>query len=70
MSVRNVIEGKLTANFYTNGWPHFTAAVGQLLFPRLSEVRVLACTVSASFPGLIHGLGMRLVLFEFIVCIY
>jgi len=69
MSVRNVIEGKMTAKFYTNGWPHFTAAVGQLLFPRLSEVRVLAC-ISASFPGFIHGLGMRLVLFVFIVCIY
>ena len=54
MSVRNVIEGKLTAKFYTNGWPHFTAAVCQLLFPRLSEVRVLACTVSASFPGFMH----------------
>jgi len=49
MSVRNVIEGKLTAKFYTNGWPHITAAVCQRLFPKLSEVRVLAFTVAAFF---------------------
>ena len=67
MSIRNVIEGKLTARFYTNGWPQFTTAVCQVLFPRLSEVRALA-TIVTSFPGFVHGLGMRLVLYR--VCTY
>ena len=38
MTVKRVRDGKITANFYTDGWPVFSTVVCQLLKPRLSDV--------------------------------
>ena len=38
MAAKRVRDGKITANFYTDGWPVFSTVVCQLLKPRLSDV--------------------------------
>ena len=38
MTAKRVRDGKITANFYTDGWPVFSTVVCQLLKPRLSDV--------------------------------
>ena len=38
MAAKRVRDGKITANFYTDGWPVFSTVVCQLLKPRVSEV--------------------------------
>ena len=38
MAVKRVRDGKITANFYIDGWPVFSIVVCQLLKPRLSDV--------------------------------
>ena len=38
MAAKSVRDGKITANFYTDGWPVFSTVVCQLLKPRVSEV--------------------------------
>ena len=36
--VKDVQEKRVTANFYTDGWPNFTTVISQAFSPRLSEV--------------------------------
>ena len=42
-SARNVLEGRVEGNFYTDGWPEFMTIVFQCLQPRLSNVCDLHC---------------------------
>ena len=41
--VKNVMEGRVEGNFYTDEWPRFTTVVFQCLRPRLSDVADLNC---------------------------
>ena len=52
MAAKRVRDGKIAANFYTDGWPEFSTVVCQIISPRLSDVRMLA---SDSQP--LAGLG-------------
>ena len=40
-TVYNAIKGSVSANFYTDKWPDFSTLVGQIIFPRLSEVSII-----------------------------
>ena len=44
MAAKRVKDGKITANFYTDGWPVFSTVVCQLIKPRLSDVWMQACS--------------------------
>ena len=52
MAARRVRDGKITANFYTDGWPVFSTVVCQLLKPRLSDVGHEEAYMSIRVPTL------------------
>ena len=52
MAARRVRDGKITANFYTDGWPVFSTVVCQLLKPRLSDVGHEEAYMSIRVPKL------------------
>ena len=55
MCIRNVMEGRVQGNFYTDAWPHFTIVVFQCVEPRLSDTADLLC-YSTSKHDLLHVL--------------
>ena len=55
MCIRNVMEGRVQGNFYTEAWPHFTTVVFQCVEPRLSDTADLLC-YSTSKHDLLHVL--------------
>ena len=55
MCIRNVMEGRVQGNFYTDAWPHFTTVVFQCVEPRLSDTADLLC-YSTSKHDLLHVL--------------
>ena len=51
-SLRNVLRGRLKANFYVDKWPDYSAVVCQYVWPRRSDVsRQLATDSCVWIPG-------------------
>ena len=37
-TIKNANKGRLSANFYVDRWPGFSAVVGELIWPRRSDI--------------------------------